>query len=77
MVSREDNSNSIDFDDNDYKRADNSDMNYKDRNVTNSSDASGRDSEEEEAIRNNLFKEHKVLSNEQIEKVIKKQSMIK
>ena len=77
MVSREDNSNSIDFDDNDYKRADNSDMNYKDRNVTNSSDASGRDSEEEEAIRNNLFKEHKVLSNEQIEKVIKKQSMIR
>ena len=52
-------------------------MNFKDRNVTNSSDASGRDSEEEEAKHNNHLKEHKVLSNEQIEMVIKKQSMIK
>ena len=52
-------------------------MNYVDKSITENSDAENRDTEEAEVIRSSLTKEHKVLSNEQIQKVIKKQTMIK
>ena len=46
-------------------------MNYVDKSITENSDAENRDTEEAEVIRSSLTKEHKVLSNEQIQKVIK------
>ena len=46
MITRPDNHAYNDFDDDDYKRAGDNDMNYKDKSDTDDSDAEGRDSEE-------------------------------